>query len=353
MTGLPNFQDRHVPSQFPILTPCRLALIGEAPGDEEVQHLRPFIGPSGRLLNSMLRSAGIERADCYVGNVYDTKLDENDITAHKRRIGEAAFAALHHQNITRLASELDAASPDVLVPLGGTALLAVAGTSRIMAHRGHAGQGTGLFGRYKIVPTLHPAMVLKAWKMFVPVVHDLVRAASEAERGPSVRYPKRLLYLDPTIGEVEAYLEFCATSPRLSVDIETGWGMIRGISFAPYEDEAMYVPFINLSRPDKNHWPTFEYEKRAWLAVKRLLESSTPKLGQNFGGYDAHWLLEKQGIRVYNFRDDLRLLHKSLYPELPASLEFMAGAYSSQGAWKHFVSHSGSTKANRGDKRDE
>src|SRR5258706_13214319 len=44
-------------------------LIGEAPGDYEVEQGRPFRGPSGMELDRMLHEAGIERSSCFATNV--------------------------------------------------------------------------------------------------------------------------------------------------------------------------------------------------------------------------------------------------------------------------------------------
>jgi hypothetical protein len=155
------------------------------------------------------------------------------------------------------------------------------------------------------------------------------------------------------VEEVWGYLNGpCKKAPLLSVDIETGWGQIRGISFAPSEEEAMYVPFIALDKVNRSYWATPEQEASVWRAVKDCLESDTPKLGQNFANYDVVWLFSKMGIRVRNLREDTRLLHKALYPELPASLAFMGSAYSRQGHWKGWGSR-GWSQAERGAKRDE
>lgn len=46
-----------------------LMLIGEAPGSEEDRQGRPFVGPSGRLLDRMLGAIGLERSAVYITNV--------------------------------------------------------------------------------------------------------------------------------------------------------------------------------------------------------------------------------------------------------------------------------------------
>lgn len=46
-----------------------IMIIGEAPGEHEEKYKEPFVGRSGKLLNSMLDSAGIDRSDCFITNV--------------------------------------------------------------------------------------------------------------------------------------------------------------------------------------------------------------------------------------------------------------------------------------------
>lgn len=67
---------------------------------------------------------------------------------------------------------------------------------------------------------------------------------------------------------------------------------------------------------------------RAWL------DNPIPKVGQNFGGYDFLWLLQKYGLRPRNMAEDTRLMHHARYAELDKSLEFMGASYTAQGAWK-------------------
>src|SRR5580698_9593860 len=47
-----------------------IALIGEAPGAEEVRLGHPFVGRSGQLLDKMLEKTGIDRKKCFVGNAF-------------------------------------------------------------------------------------------------------------------------------------------------------------------------------------------------------------------------------------------------------------------------------------------
>ena len=52
---------------------AKVILVGESPGREEVARGIPFIGPAGRLLDSMLGRVGINRQECYVTNIMKTR----------------------------------------------------------------------------------------------------------------------------------------------------------------------------------------------------------------------------------------------------------------------------------------
>ena len=47
---------------------ARVMLVGEQPGDQEDLAGRPFVGPAGRLLDTALEKAGIDRNQVYVTN---------------------------------------------------------------------------------------------------------------------------------------------------------------------------------------------------------------------------------------------------------------------------------------------
>jgi len=355
--SIPAFADRKVRAEFPLRSPCALAFVGDAPGASDVAKLRPFVGSAGRLFDSMLRAAQVERDQCFVGNVFESQLCEDKASAHRALIGEKAWQVLWRESLERLADELRRAAPTVVIPMGSVAVKALLDDPRIGALRGSVAMGRGPFAPWKVLPTLHPTHVLKVWKMYAVCIGDLIRASGEAADGPLIKYPERSLLLEPTIEEVEArcYGAYQQT-PLLSCDIETGWGHIRGVAFAPSQYEAMYVPFVSTTELTRSYWKEVADERRAWLAVKALLESPTPKLGQNFPLYDVPWLFRKVGIRPRNVAHDLRLLHAALYPELPKSLAFMGSTYSRQGAWKVWASFGGEKVKDRvegtGDKRD-
>lgn len=277
----------------------------------------------------MLRSAGLDRRDFLITNVFDQKADENNV---QEFMNDPAIVA---ENFARLALEIQAAAPSVIVPLGATALWAFTGKTAITPYRGSVTAATRIAPGAKLLPTFHPALVMRQWKFLPVVVGDLIKAAKEAAIGPQIVYPQRKIYIEPGLSDIKAFMPKCVASDLLSVDIETGWGQITSIAFAPSAYEAMCIPFVDLRQADRSYWRRPMDEFLAWKMVAEILSSAAPKLGQNFT-YDAIWLLKKMGMRVNNYRHDTRLIHHALYPELPKDLAFMGGSYTNIGAWKQW-----------------
>lgn len=340
----------HVPPQFPTLPPpVKIAFVGEAPSTMEIERGIPLVGPSGRIFDAMLRTAGLERSEYLVTNVFDEKLPGNDVVnwclpmkeAREQGLtdlpplGKSGFLRQEHRwHLERLSDELHTWRPNVIVPLGGTALWAFTGDTSISSQRGTVLASSRIVNGAKLVPTFHPAHVMHQWKFFSVVVGDFMKAAREAELGPQIILPKKELFLEPTIKEFQDYAPKLFTSDMLSVDIETGWGQITCIGFAPNASEAICVPFVDKRKPNRSYWVSEEDEIAAWGIVRDIMHHPVPKLGQNFAGYDAYWFLKKMGIEPRNLKHDTRLMHHALYPELPKDLEFLGASYTQQGAWK-------------------
>lgn len=69
----PLYQERVRNRVFPVIGEgshyARIMFIGEAPGRNEAATGRPFVGAAGKLLDEMLASVGIPRADVYITNI--------------------------------------------------------------------------------------------------------------------------------------------------------------------------------------------------------------------------------------------------------------------------------------------
>jgi DNA polymerase len=135
----------------------RLMLVGEQPGHEEDIRGRPFVGPAGRLLRSLLAEAGIPESRVYITNA--VKHFSFQLRG-KRRLHKTPLqrhvAACHDW----LEREIASRRPAVIVTLGATALRAVIGRAMtISAARGRElAQRDGI----RVVATYHPSAILRA-----------------------------------------------------------------------------------------------------------------------------------------------------------------------------------------------
>jgi uracil-DNA glycosylase len=95
----------------------RLAIVGEAPGKQEVEEGRPFVGNAGKLLDKLLVEAGIDRSKVYVTNVVKvrpTKVSGRRTTNRPPRAGEI------REGMEILREELGLVKPHALILLGST-----------------------------------------------------------------------------------------------------------------------------------------------------------------------------------------------------------------------------------------
>lgn len=133
---------------------ARIALVGEQPGDQEDVQGRPFVGPAGRLLDRALEEAGIDRKRAYLTNaVKHFKFEERG----KRRLHKKPSVGEVRHYRWWLQRELELVHPRVVVALGATAVLALAGkTLPVGRFRGPA----EFDGRAGYI-TVHPSYLLR------------------------------------------------------------------------------------------------------------------------------------------------------------------------------------------------
>src|ERR671911_1956168 len=113
---------------------AKLMRVGEQPGDQEDLAGRPFVGPAGKLLDSALEEAGIDRELAYVTNVVKHFKWQ---PRGKRRIHQKPNAAEIAACRPWLDAELALIKPRVLVCLGATAAQALLGRDvRVTRDRG-------------------------------------------------------------------------------------------------------------------------------------------------------------------------------------------------------------------------
>ncbi len=135
---------------------ARVAIVGEAPGQQEVEAGRPFVGRAGQLLDQVLEAAGIDRSGVYVTNtvkVRPTTEKGGRLKNRPPRVGEI------REGLEVLLPELRLVAPSILVLLGNVPAKALINRSFSM----NSDRGTP-FGSVLGVPaiaTYHPAYLLR------------------------------------------------------------------------------------------------------------------------------------------------------------------------------------------------
>lgn len=151
---------------------CKILFIGEAPGFNEDEQKRPFVGRAGQLLRKNIRDLGWKEEDVYITNIVKRRPpenrdpDEEEIKKYK----------------PYLARQIEIIDPKIIVPLGRFSMNYFLPTAKITRDQGK------LFKveKYFIMPLLHPAAALRGnqnMKMFVDGFSKLPRAIKKIESG--------------------------------------------------------------------------------------------------------------------------------------------------------------------------
>ncbi len=127
---------------------AQLMFVGEAPGANEDEQARPFVGRAGQLLNKIIEAIGLKREDVFIGNVNRCRPPQN-------RTPTLAEAATCKPFLLR---EIAIVQPKVIVVLGNTAMKNLLETKEgITKVRGQFQDYKGI----KVMPTFHPAYLLR------------------------------------------------------------------------------------------------------------------------------------------------------------------------------------------------
>lgn len=149
----------------------RLMFIGEGPGaDEDAQGL-PFVGRSGQLLTKMINAMGLSRQQVYIANIVKCRPPSN-----REPFVEEAQACIGY-----LKSQIQIIKPEVIVCLGSISLNFLLQPERKikLGISKLRGQWQDFYG-YKVLPTFHPAYLLRnpakkreAWEDLQVVMKEL------------------------------------------------------------------------------------------------------------------------------------------------------------------------------------
>ncbi|MCC6749457.1 MAG: uracil-DNA glycosylase [Deltaproteobacteria bacterium] len=146
-----------------------LMFVGEGPGRDEDLQGEPFVGAAGQLLTRMIQAMGLAREEVYIANIVKCRPPGN------RNPEPAEIAACE----PFLRAQIDAIGPRAIVALGSVAARALLGTSEAISRL--RGRWTS-FGGIPVMPTFHPAYLLRNPEGKRPVWEDLKQVMAELDR---------------------------------------------------------------------------------------------------------------------------------------------------------------------------
>lgn len=315
---------------------ARIMIVGEAPGEWEEQKGQPFVGPAGDELNRMLHEAGILRSECFVTNVCRSRPPKGDIeewfVRKKKSPGDTWTQTLGGwaappvvSGLALLRKEIDLIKPKVIIPVGNLALLAITGQWGVSNWRGSELEGPG---GSAVVPTLHPASVLKQWSNRPYAVSDLRRAKRQLGL-PGVVRPQFRIIVRPSYARayrvLRALLARLARGPaHISCDIETRAGHIACLGFAWSKRAAISIPLMCSERPE-GYW-TAEQEAQLMGLCRQILEHPNARIsGQNFI-YDTQYLWRHYRIKP-RLALDTMIAHHVCFPGTDKDLATLSSLY--------------------------
>lgn len=302
-----------------------LALIGEAPGADEDQQGRPFCGASGRYMRSVLTSVGINQSACLIGNICQHRPPENKISKW----------GLSHANVQEglsiLKDELAKYNPNLVVLMGAYPTRATGVNVKLVETDDDEGKesvsGFGItqfrgtlfvsndisspFYGYKCLSTIHPAAVLRKYRLDPLFKWDLARARKEATTRDLI-LPNRTYEVDLTCHEIVSRLDAIRPSDLVALDIEGG--INQGVECISFATEPLRGFIVN----HRDFGPNEQLQ--LFRAMGRVVcDPNIPKVLQNslYDNFVLSWLWK---MPVRGVVHDTMLSGWERYPELSKSL---------------------------------
>ena len=148
---------------------AEIMFIGEGPGREEDEQGVPFVGAAGRLFNYLLEEAGLKRDDIYICNIVKCRPPQN-----RDPFQDEAEACLPY-----LRAQIALVHPKVIVCLGRIAAKYVYDSQiQISRQRGQVKKK----GAFYVIPTYHPAALLRKQELTNDFVYDLNTARNVRDK---------------------------------------------------------------------------------------------------------------------------------------------------------------------------
>lgn len=136
----------------------KVIFIGEAPGKNEDEQGRPFIGRAGKLLDTLISELGFSRGDVWIGNIIKHRPPKNRDPKPDEIVACQDF----------LRRQIEVINPKIIVTLGRFSFNYFVPDGKITSERGKLIDN----GEFKIYPVYHPAAALRNRKFLNTLKDD-------------------------------------------------------------------------------------------------------------------------------------------------------------------------------------
>lgn len=289
------------------LTHTRELIVGDHAGKDDIEYGQPFVGGVGRWLTSLLRAARqpreqfniIHTIGCHPINDIHPGSPEWKFTDKETALAGLAYCRQHH-----LQPLIDSKEWNRVLAFGEEALQALTPRANIMSWRGSPLPLRGKLDKPRVIPTLHPSVLMKGSNLF-PVIQTDIRKSCNL---PPEKYK---LFASPE--EVEAF-----NYKRFVFDFEwDSYGniTIAGICGKPYEVLVFTwaEPYVSI--------------------MKRKFEEATDLYGHNIINADSLYFDRWQWNVTARMWDTMLMQHL-IQPDYRHGLAFCASVFTNRPHWK-------------------
>lgn len=229
--------------------------------------------------------------------------------------------------------ELRRLRPEVIVTMGNRSLQRLTGDDELAADRVRGYVWETEHASIGLLPTMHPADIIKAWVPWSTLFNMDLRKAKELQRSGRLQRPERSVRVVSSRHDAERAASELRKYGTLACDIENyDERQLACIGFAGRIDEAVVFPAAFIGE------------------ARGLLEDPNLTLVWQNGVYDLYFLLTRNGIRSRAAVEDTLLQWHCLQPELAGaaqgpkqtrrrtakSLAFLSSLYTLDEWWKDY-----------------
>lgn len=286
-----------------------ILLVGEAPGELEAYEGKPFVGGSGQFLTNLLKAAKIDRSRVNVSNTICCRPPDNvyptDFKWHHTSRADA-HAGVSYCQRTYLTPLLESRRWERIYAVGDKALEALTTRRGILVWRGSPLPLRGDQSRAQVLPTLHPAYLVRDYKYTSAVIGDFKK---------SLTPPPEHYELFSTPADLANF-----RSQRFAFDFE--WDYNGNITICGLSD-CLYSASVGSWTGDM----LVEY--------RRIFEEATDLIGHNIIGADLthiaklSWQLSPK-VKLH----DTMLKQHLCQPDYKHDLGFVASVFTNKVFWK-------------------